>query len=775
MDKAAAGFDELGDSATAVSGDTAKAEKAIDALADAVAEAADDTQKMSDEATANANKVLILGARYEQSKEKVEQLRKELNESVEKTGAASDETLVLADQLAKAEKECAEFEKGLRDVGDALNDAGEASGGFGNSIAGGILQGNLMTDVVRGLWDGVKQLASTVWNMDEATEEYRVAQGKLNTAFQTAGYSIDTAMTTYSGFYALLGDTDTAAEASQLLAQLGTNAQDMSTWVEIATGVYGTFGDSLPIEGLIEASSETAKVGQVTGVLADALNWVGISEDDFNQKLNQCATTQERTALITNTLQQAYQSAAGTFRENNETIMAAREANLRLQDAQAQVGEETSRLKTALSTALAPTIEKVYGALEKVIGVAADAAEVFAKYSATISKPIKTDNIDEARAKVEAYKAELEKTIELMTTAGPEGVYAYSYRISELTTMIENGEAQIAEMEQSTANMTDTATAAAESIESMKISAGGVTVEMAGLNMTLEEATEILGTYTGAATNMFSQINTESELSYEQAVANMEHNIEATRAFGENMAAIAAYLPQEMADMLAAGGPEMYAGVVAMLAEANAGADPGLTQLNEKFAQGGITAGEAFVEAMAGSVPVDTETPATIVAEQMENDVSVEQAAQKVATRAGQTMRAAITTAGFDTAGQNAMQRFIAGMNQVAPSVYNQARAIAQQAASIMTSTLNSIGSYGAGRYSAGGLDYVPYNGYASVLHRGEAVLTADEADSWRRGRSSGGTGTVPTVIQNIYAVPQTPAEFADVTLAMLEQARWSM
>lgn len=34
-----------------------------------------------------------------------------------------------------------------------------------------------------------------------------------------------------------------------------------------------------PIEGLTEATNETAKTGQITGSLADALNWAGVSED----------------------------------------------------------------------------------------------------------------------------------------------------------------------------------------------------------------------------------------------------------------------------------------------------------------------------------------------------------------------------------------------------------------------------------------------------------------------------------------------------------------
>ena len=38
----------------------------------------------------------------------------------------------------------------------------------------------------------------------------------------------------------------------------------------------------------------------------------------------------------------------------------------------------------------------------------------------------------------------------------------------------------------------------------------------------------------------------------------------------------------------------------------------------------------------------------------------------------------------------------------------------------------------------ADGLSYVPYNDYLSYLHKGEAVLTADQAEDWRAGRSGG-------------------------------------
>ena len=192
---------------------------------------------------------------------------------------------------------------------------------------------------------GATALTTAFIALDGATEEYRIAQGKLNTAYEAAGYSAQTATQAYRDFYGILGDTDTATEASQLLAKLAENEQDVSTWTRIAAGVSGTFGDSLPIEGLIEASNETAKVGQVTGVLADALNWVGIMEDDFNEKLASCGSESERNKLIMDTLAQTYEGAADAFYKNNSALVASRNQQSALQEITAGLGETSSNVK----------------------------------------------------------------------------------------------------------------------------------------------------------------------------------------------------------------------------------------------------------------------------------------------------------------------------------------------------------------------------------------------------------------------------------------------
>lgn len=69
------------------------------------------------------------------------------------------------------------------------------------------------------------------------------------------------------------------------------------------------------------------------------------------------------------------------------------------------------------------------------------------------------------------------------------------------------------------------------------------------------------------------------------------------------------------------------------------------------------------------------------------------------------------------------------------------------------------------------GLEYVPYDGFPAILHRGESVLTRAEAKEWRDGKNSGGV----VINQTINTPVQTPVELAATTSAYFRQARWAM
>lgn len=175
----------------------------------------------------------------------------------------------------------------------------------------------------------------------EATREFRQDYGKLETTFKTTNQEAGTAKETFTTLFGVLGEDDTAIETANHLAMMTNNEKDLKQWTDVLTGVYATFGDSLPIEGLAEAANETARVGQVTGPLADALNWAGVSEDEFNEKLAKCTSTQEREKLIRETLNGLYGEASETYKQVNGDVIANNEAqanlNMQLADAMAKI------------------------------------------------------------------------------------------------------------------------------------------------------------------------------------------------------------------------------------------------------------------------------------------------------------------------------------------------------------------------------------------------------------------------------------------------------
>ena len=236
---------------------------------------------------------------------------------------------------------------------DKLDKAAKNTTSFGEKLKAGFATA---AKVGAGFATAIGGAVTALNGVAESTEESRIATGKLNTAFEAAGMSTKAAATAYNEFYKILGDTDTATEASQLLAQLAESEQDLTKWTQIAAGVNGTFGDSLPIESLIESANETAKVGQITGTLADALNWVGISEDEFNEKLAAASSEAERNQMIMETLSAQYETASESFYKNNEAIIAQRESQNELSNAMSNIGEAVQNVKTALMGDFMPSI-----------------------------------------------------------------------------------------------------------------------------------------------------------------------------------------------------------------------------------------------------------------------------------------------------------------------------------------------------------------------------------------------------------------------------------
>ncbi len=228
----------------------------------------------------------------------------------------------------------------------------------------------------------------------ESSREYRTEMGKLDTAFTDNSFSAEAATKTYEALQSILGETEQAVEASNNLAALCTTEEELSDWTEILTGVYGKFGASLPVEGLAEAANETKRVGQVTGPLADALNWAakegetfGVvmkeateeneewnkavseatsAEEYFNLALQECSSEQERQQLITSTLTDLYGSAAKQYKKTNEEVIRANKATEKWNKATAKIGKTVEPVVTDIKKLGATLLEDVSGILERI-------------------------------------------------------------------------------------------------------------------------------------------------------------------------------------------------------------------------------------------------------------------------------------------------------------------------------------------------------------------------------------------------------------------------
>lgn len=284
----------------------------------------------------------------------LEEAEKAMNDLGDGSDKAEDGTKDLNKELKKSQKELDKTEKEAEETGSGFSKLGSTIAGVAKGIG----------KAVAGMGVAFAGVGAAIVGLVESTRETREEFNKLEAAFTSAGHTAQTAEKTYTEFYALLGDEGQATEAVSHLAKLTNNQKELADWTRIATGVFATFGDSLPIENLTEASNETAKTGQLTGGLADALNWAGVNEDKFQESLDACTSEQERQALITKTLNGLYSEAAAKYKTLNGDILDARKATAELTQATADMGAAFEPAVTAGKQALAGLLKEITPSIE---------------------------------------------------------------------------------------------------------------------------------------------------------------------------------------------------------------------------------------------------------------------------------------------------------------------------------------------------------------------------------------------------------------------------
>lgn len=257
--------------------------------------------------------------------------------------------------------------KGIDKVTKSLKDVQKASGHAKQGVE------KAMGGIKKSVLSAVKAVATLALATASLSEgmEFGKLQGKLNAAFQSAGSSAAQATKTFKELYRFLGDSDRAVETAQNLARVTTSEKELAEWTKILQGVYATMGDAIPVETLAESVNETAQVAKVTGTLADALNWMGVSEDAVNNQLATMNTAHEREAYLRSLLNGLYSNAATIYEHNSKAMLDYNQAQANLKIQLADVATKIMPLITAFTNMAAVVLGVLKPAIEVIVQVIA--------------------------------------------------------------------------------------------------------------------------------------------------------------------------------------------------------------------------------------------------------------------------------------------------------------------------------------------------------------------------------------------------------------------
>lgn len=278
------------------------------------------------ETTAYANK---LSYEISDNDAKLDELSKgagEASTQIEKIGGSSQKT---GDKLNKTKSEIEDFKESFN-LHEAAEQVSEFASGMVESIKGAV----------------------------EESKEYLKIMGSLEVSSSHLNYTTEETKQTYKQLIGVLGDTQSAATTTANLQAIGLEQSQLTQITKGAIGAWARYGDSIPIDGLAESINETIKTSTVTGNFADMLNWAGTSEDEFNEKLEQCSDNSERAQLVLDEMaNQGLMKSADAWNENNKALVESNKAQDDYNEAMGDFSKAVMPVFTEFTKALTTIIQ----------------------------------------------------------------------------------------------------------------------------------------------------------------------------------------------------------------------------------------------------------------------------------------------------------------------------------------------------------------------------------------------------------------------------------
>ena len=364
MKAAAADFDVTGDEmeylgrkSRSLNSQIEQQEKIIRALEGAVADSAQtygEASAKTDGYRIKLNNAYAALSRLKKEHEQTDKRMEELGRDSERTGRR--------------------LEQG---IGEAADDVSRKFDGMVNKLDSDLGSIKAMTsisavvDVAGTIGGAVKGAYDAVTGLVEETAEYNKTMAFLKTNADQAGISFQTVKKMAVDVSGITGDMDATIEGLSNLLASGFEADELSIAVERLSGAIIQIPDTLKFESLADGLQETIATRNAVGQYAEYLERMGLDLDTVNKALaNAGKEGQEAVESVALSFLSGHgaEEALEKYRAENEALVKYFEAQAKLTDAQARLGETMTPAATAGIEAMSVFVDKLNEMVVSVIG-----------------------------------------------------------------------------------------------------------------------------------------------------------------------------------------------------------------------------------------------------------------------------------------------------------------------------------------------------------------------------------------------------------------------